>query len=110
VITQVEAGNLRVLAVLGETRSPLLPGVPTLREKGIDLTAGSWRGIAAPSGTPVERIQLLNDAFKKALESDYIEAFSQKSGMSSDYLGPDAFRLFMEEEEEKYREILDETN
>jgi tripartite-type tricarboxylate transporter receptor subunit TctC len=110
VITQVRAGNLRVLAVLGEKRSPLLPKVPTLLEKGIDLTAGSWRGIVAPQGTPADRIELLSKAFQKAIESDFIKSFSKESGMISDYLGPEDFRVFMEEEEEKYREVLTETD
>jgi tripartite-type tricarboxylate transporter receptor subunit TctC len=110
VLTQVKAGNLKVLAVLGEKRSPLLPRVPTLLEKGIDLTAGSWRGIVAPLGTPRDRIQLLNQAFKKALESEFIEAFCRKTGMTSDYLGPEDFRRFMEEEDERYREFLAETD
>lgn len=106
VINQVEAGNLKVLAVLSEKRNPLFPEVPTLSEKTIEMSAGSWRGIVAPAGTPPERIELLNGAFKKALESDFIKTFSQRSGMSIDYLGPEGFRSFMESENDKYSKLI----
>jgi putative tricarboxylic transport membrane protein len=48
-IDQIEAGQLRVLAVSGEER---VEGVdaPTLKESGIDLTFANWRGVLAPPG------------------------------------------------------------
>jgi tripartite-type tricarboxylate transporter receptor subunit TctC len=52
----------------------------------------------------------LNEAFKKALESDFMQDFSHRTGMTSEYLGPEDFFIFMEEEEEKYRKILTETD
>jgi len=45
---QVKAGRLRALATTGETRTD--PGVPTLKESGIDLVIGNWRGVFAPPG------------------------------------------------------------
>ena len=51
---QIKAGNLRVLAVFAAERLPDLPDVPTLRELGIDVVAGSSRGYSAPKGMPAE--------------------------------------------------------
>ena len=50
---QVEAGELRVLAVTAGER---VPGVdaPTLRESGVDLEFTNWRGIVAPPGLSPE--------------------------------------------------------
>ena len=31
---------------------PMLPGVPTLRESGIDVEVDAWNGLIAPAGTP----------------------------------------------------------
>ena len=49
---QIKAGRMRVLATSGETRND--PQVPTLKESGIDIVMGNWRGIFAPPGISAE--------------------------------------------------------
>jgi putative tricarboxylic transport membrane protein len=46
---QIEAGQLRVLAVSGDERVEGIDA-PTLKESGIDLTFTNWRGNHAPPG------------------------------------------------------------
>lgn len=48
-IDQIEAGQLRVLAVSSEKRVEGIDA-PTLKEAGIDLTFANWRGVLAPPG------------------------------------------------------------
>ncbi len=48
-IDQIEAGQLRVLAVSSEKRVEGIDA-PTLKEAGIDLTFANWRGVLAPQG------------------------------------------------------------
>lgn len=60
-------GKLKLLAMSGTKRDPYFPDVPTLKEKGIDVVMEIWRGVAAPKGTPKERIELLEKAFLKAM-------------------------------------------
>jgi tripartite-type tricarboxylate transporter receptor subunit TctC len=52
VAPQLSSGGLRVLAVATAARSALLPGVPTLKESGIDVEVDTWNGLIAPAGTP----------------------------------------------------------
>ena len=54
---QVEDGDLRMLAVSGEERSPqdAFADVPTLTESGIDLVFLNWRGVLAPPDISDER-------------------------------------------------------
>lgn len=52
VTPQLASGEVKVLAVSTATRSALLPGVPTLKESGIDVEADAWNGLIAPAGTP----------------------------------------------------------
>jgi len=49
---QASTGKLKILAVSTAQRSALLPGVPTLKESGIDVEADAWMGLIAPARTP----------------------------------------------------------
>jgi tripartite-type tricarboxylate transporter receptor subunit TctC len=49
---QLASGAVKVLAISTAARSALLPGIPTLRESGIDVEADAWNGVIAPAGTP----------------------------------------------------------
>jgi tripartite-type tricarboxylate transporter receptor subunit TctC len=53
VLSHVQTGKLRVLAIASTKRSPVLPDVPTMAEAGVaDLVVESWSGVLAPAGTP----------------------------------------------------------
>jgi tripartite-type tricarboxylate transporter receptor subunit TctC len=52
VTPQLASGEVKILAVSTAARSALLPGVPTLRESGIDVEVDAWNGLIAPAGTP----------------------------------------------------------
>jgi tripartite-type tricarboxylate transporter receptor subunit TctC len=62
-------GKIRILAKSGRDRSPLVPDVPTLRERGYDVAVTDWYGIFAPVRTPPGLIERLNRAFVAALQS-----------------------------------------
>jgi tripartite-type tricarboxylate transporter receptor subunit TctC len=76
-ISQIQAGQLRAIAVTGPARSAALPDVPTAAESGLPgFEAVQYYGIIAPAGVPrpiVDRLNkelramLANDAFKKRL-------------------------------------------
>ena len=76
-ISQIQAGQLRAIAVTGPKRSAALPNVPTAAESGLPgFEAVQYYGLIAPAGVPrpiVDRINkelrtmLANDAFKKRL-------------------------------------------
>ena len=53
VTPHLAAGEIKILAISTAQRSALLPGVPTLKEAGIDVQADAWMGLIAPARTPV---------------------------------------------------------
>jgi len=70
VMSFIQAGKLRALAVTGPSRIEVLPGVPTLKEAGVagvDVT--TWFGLWAPKGTPQPVVDRLNASARKALAS-----------------------------------------
>lgn len=76
----VEAGKARVLGVASETRSPVLPNSPTLKEQGIDFVWGTPIGFMAPKGTPEKYIQILSDASQKGYETDEYQKIMRSLG------------------------------
>ncbi|MGE0797002.1 MAG: Bug family tripartite tricarboxylate transporter substrate binding protein [Lautropia sp.] len=61
VFAQAKAGKLKLLAVLGETRHPDFPNVPTMREAGFpDYNIPLWYALYAPAGTPRPLLEQLN--------------------------------------------------
>ncbi len=70
VMSQVQSGRLKALAVGSEKRSVFLPDIPTIAESGYaDYRADYWWGIAAPAKTPVEIVNRLAAELDKALQS-----------------------------------------
>src|SRR5262249_43496857 len=60
VTSQIQQGQLKVLALAQDRRSSNMPTVPTYRERGIDLTMSAWLGLLAPAGTPTDTIDRMS--------------------------------------------------
>src|SRR3990172_7932112 len=59
---KVDAGQLRFLAIATEKRSPEIPGVPTLKELGVNVVFSVERGLMVPKGTPADVVAKLGSA------------------------------------------------
>ena len=69
VMTQVQAGGIKALAVLADQRSKALPNVPTISEAGYPgAEMVLWNAVFAPKGTPPEIVKQLNAAIAKGIE------------------------------------------
>src|SRR6185295_5812512 len=66
-IAQHRAGAIRIVAVSGETRSPFLPEVQTLKENGVNLVADSWYGMWLPAGASPDFARQLSAAVATVL-------------------------------------------
>ena len=75
VMPLAKEGKLRMLAVAGSKRSPLLPNIPTLREGGLDIALDTSSGIFLPAKTPPDIVAALSAALEKISKApDFIEA------------------------------------
>src|SRR5699024_518251 len=107
--TQLEAGSVKVLAVMSEERQDLIPDVPTLSEEGIDAEpVGTWRGITVPSETPDEVVEILEEKFVSAAQEEEFTDFMNKNGLGVQVKGSEEFGKFMEENRELFGKIIPE--
>lgn len=74
----VESGRLRVLAVAGKVRSPLMPDIPTLAESGVSgVESDIWYGLLAPAGTPADVVDALARAIRQVSRApDYQQSLA----------------------------------
>ena len=62
-IPLIQAKSVKALAILGVSRSPSLPDLPTAREQGLKgFDAGTWNAVFFPSGTPDGIVRKMNQA------------------------------------------------
>ncbi|QGV81402.1 Bug family tripartite tricarboxylate transporter substrate binding protein [Streptomyces ficellus] len=106
-LDQIEAGELRLLAVTGPKRVPGLDA-PTLREAGLDTDFTNWRGIVAPPGlTRAERDKLIGLVEELHASKEW-RASLKKNGWSDAFLSGDAFGDFLDEQDERVDSVLKE--
>jgi len=106
-LSQIQAGKIRALAVTSKTRHPLLPEVPTLDEAGLKgFEALSWQGLFAPAGTPPDIVDKLSTEINKALQSADIKEFFAAQGFIVQGSTPAAFKAFIASEVEKWTPIV----
>jgi tripartite-type tricarboxylate transporter receptor subunit TctC len=72
-LPHVRTGRLRLLAMAGNRRTPLLPDVPTIAEAALPgFALDTWSGILAPAGTPRPIVERLNSEIVKALRDPLV--------------------------------------
>ena len=103
----VQAGKLRALAVAGERRSKLAPGVPTMIEAGLPgFSFFGWYGIVAPAKTPDAIVKRLNEALVRIMKSpDILERIA---AMGNEPVGstPAEFDKFIRDEIPKWGKVI----
>lgn len=110
VATHVASGKLRTLAVFADKRIKGFENVPTMKERGIDLSLATWRGLAAPKGTPPEVLAVLADATRKiAAEASLKEALDRLS-MGQAYADAEAFRAMMKAQNDYFKQLVPKLN
>jgi tripartite-type tricarboxylate transporter receptor subunit TctC len=108
---QIQAGKLRALAVLGPSRVPALPDVPTIAEAGYpDVWGVTFNGIFAPKATPRAVVDRLSATVRTALQKKTV--VDQLAALGSDARGstPEEFVQLLERETRKWTEVMKQAN
>jgi putative tricarboxylic transport membrane protein len=100
----IKGGRMRALAVSSAAKSE---GIPSLKEQGIDVVLGNWRGVfGAPAITTAQRDALVK-AVKTAVDSPAWKETLAKMGWESVFLAGDEYKAFLEEDTKRIRGILE---
>ena len=97
-VSKVKAGDGRVLAVLGQTRSEFLPDVPTMAEIGYPVFDYSARGIVGPKGMNPEHAAYLSGIIGAAMGSPEVQSAMNEVGIAQKYMGPEEYGKFLQEQ------------
>ena len=104
-LDQVEAGEVRVLAISGAERVAAIDA-PTLKESGIELEFTNWRGLVAPPGISEPDKQALSAAVAKMHESQEWKDVLTKNGWTDAYLGDAEFNSFLAQQTKDVEDVL----
>lgn len=108
-ISQVQAGKLKALAVGGLKRSPTLPDVPTVAEAGIPAYQSfGWFGLMAPAKTPKSIIRKLHAATVTAASAPDIAQKFLQLGVDPVHNTPDEFGRFIVDQLVRYKTAVKE--
>ncbi|HZQ00123.1 MAG TPA: tripartite tricarboxylate transporter substrate binding protein [Reyranella sp.] len=106
VLPQINAGQIRALAICSPRRNPHLPDVPTLEEQGVSgANASSWAAFFAPAATPKPILDRLSGEILASLKKPAIAAKIDQLGFTVEPRDPAAFRPYWEHEVATWEKI-----
>ena len=104
--TYVRGGKLRLLAVSGDARSKIFPGVPALTEVVPGVTGGAWFGVSAPARLPVNIALRLQAEVQAIVNAPDMQARLSELGMTPMPLGGADFLAFIQTENRKWGPVI----
>ena len=110
VTTYVQAGKLKTLAVMADQRVKGFEKVPTLKERNIDLSIGTWRGLAAPKNTPPEVVAYLKNVTLKASSEPAFREVLEKQNLGFAYADEMAFKANMAKDSAYFKTLMGKLN
>ena len=108
ILSQVEAGEVRVLGVLGPERIDALGDVPTAQEAGYDVDGTNWRAFYGPPGMSDEAYDFWVDAVSQVAESEEWAQLREQNGLSAFSSFGDEFTTFVNEQVASIQTISEE--
>ena len=100
----IKSGRMRALAVSGTEREE---GIPTLKEQGVDVVLGNWRGVFGAPGISAAQRDGLVKLVKAATETPAWKESLQKNGWQAWFLGGDDYKAFIDADIKRIGAIID---
>jgi tripartite-type tricarboxylate transporter receptor subunit TctC len=104
---QLAGGKIKLLAISTAKRSELLPGVPTLKESGVDVEADAWSGLIGPAGLPAVTIERINHLVRAAITSPAIRTKLSTQLMEPIPDSPAEFRARIDADIARWKPVIE---
>jgi tripartite-type tricarboxylate transporter receptor subunit TctC len=102
-----QSGQVRALGTTGQTRSSVMPDVPTIAEAGVPgYEATIWLGIMAPAATPKPIVDKLNAEINKVLALPALKAQWSQQGAVPLSMSPAEFLAYLRKDIEKWAGVI----
>lgn len=103
----LQTGDLRALAVTTQTRSELLPDVPTIAESGYpEYDHSYWFGVIAPPSTPDDLVETLNGLIQSATASEKVSELFRTTGTEAMAISAKEFGAVIADERARMGELV----
>ncbi len=104
--SHIKADKLRVLAVTSAQRIAEFPSAPTLKERGVDLAIGTWRGLMVPKGTPPEVVAQWRELTRKVSADPKYQETLKKQNVNLIYEDGEQFAAVMRENDALFKRLV----
>jgi tripartite-type tricarboxylate transporter receptor subunit TctC len=101
-----KAGKIRLVAVSGDVRSPLVPEVPTLREAGVDVVSSTYTGVFGPARLPADVQTRLHDAIVPMLSNPAMKDKLAQLAMTPWPASPQQLAALLANERKKFDHLV----
>ena len=106
-LPQINANEVRALAVFGDKRSTVLKDVPTAAQSGLaSFNASSWNALSAPAKTPKDIVARLNREVKAALESPDVKKRLLELNIDATHSTPEQLATLLAAEIRRWSEVI----
>lgn len=100
----VKDGKLKVVAVMQDHRSELVPDVPSIAELGYpDLDFAAYYGLLAPPNTPAPVVNKIAAAIQEIMKTPEMKKLMDELGDEAVGAGPEQFSDFLKKSMETWR-------
>lgn len=106
VSAHVNASKLKILAVMADNRLAEFKSTPTLKERNIDLSIGTWRGIMAPKGLPADVLATLKAVVPVIAKEPEMQSALKKMNLGYVYADDAGFKTTMARDNQVFKELV----
>jgi putative tricarboxylic transport membrane protein len=100
----IRSGKMRALAVSSAAK---MEGIPSLKEQGIDVVFGNWRGVWGAPGITAQQREQLTAMVKKATETAEWKSMLEKMGWTPVFISGDAFSKYVDDESKSLGSLIE---
>jgi tripartite-type tricarboxylate transporter receptor subunit TctC len=107
IVPLVQAGRLRPLAILSETKGSVMAELPTAAEAGFpQVTDDTWYGMFVPAATPREIVDRLNQELRKTLANPDLVKRLDNVGVETRTSTPEELGSFVKSESARFGKVI----